>query len=235
MQSQDKPKSLSVFFPAYNEEENIAQTIEKAWNVLQSIHIPFEILIINDGSKDKTAEVSEKLTKKYQQMRLINQENGGYGKALRTGFSEAKYDWVVYTDSDGQFDFSDVTKFLEKTDIADYIIGFRLKRSDPFYRLVTAKLWALSVFLLFGIWVKDIDCGFKMINKKAIQAAMPLTSGRGAMINAELLIKVKNAKLRIAQVGVHHYPRMLGTPTGVNMKVIIQSYRDLFALRNRLS
>ncbi len=221
---------LSVFFPAYNEEKNITATVSKADKVLQKLKIKSEIIIINDGSKDKTAEVSKQLVNKFPNVKLVNQDNGGYGMALRAGFENAKNEWIVYTDADGQFDFSEVSKFLYATKEADYIIGYRISRQDPFYRLIFAKLWALSVFILFGIWVKDMDCGFKMINRKVLKKIPPLQSTRGAMINAELLIKTKKAGFRIAQIGVNHYPRTAGVPSGASIRVIIQSYLDLFKL-----
>lgn len=223
-------KSLSVFFPAYNEQENIVATVEKAIEVLKNLKLEWEILVINDGSKDKTEEVAREVASRIKNVRVVTQPNGGYGMALRGGFSNSKYEWIVYTDADGQFDFGEVNKFLEAAEAADYIIGFRMKRSDPFYRLAFAKLWALSVFCLFGIWVKDIDGGFKMINRKVLDKISPLSSTRGAMINAELLIKTKRAGFKIAQVGVHHYPRTAGTPSGANLKVIIRSYLELLRL-----
>ncbi len=224
-------KQLSVFFPAYNEEGNIARTTEKAVEVLEKLDLDnYEVIIINDGSKDRTSEIGHKLAESNKHVRVVDQENGGYGMALRGGFKAAKYEWIVYTDGDGQFDFSEITKFLEKAKSNDYIIGYRIKRNDPFYRLIFAKIWALSVFFLFWIWVRDIDGGFKMINKRVLDKIPPLKSTRGAMINAELLIKTKKFGFKIAQVGVNHFPRLAGKPTGANIKVIIQSYLELFKL-----
>ncbi len=225
-------KNLSVFFPAYNEEGNIARTTERALDVLKKLDLEnYEVIVVNDGSKDRTSEVAHELVKKYKFVQVVDQENGGYGMALRGGLNAAKYDWVVYTDGDGQFDFSEITKFLAKAEEGnDYIIGYRMKRNDPFYRLIFAKIWAISVFFLFWIWVKDIDGGFKMINKRVLDKIPALKSTRGAMINAELLIKTKKYGFKIAQVGVHHYPRLEGTPTGANLHVILKSYHDLFSL-----
>jgi glycosyltransferase involved in cell wall biosynthesis len=224
-------KQLSVFFPAFNEEGNIAQTTEKALAVLKKLDLDnYEVIVVNDGSRDKTSEVAHELAKKNSHVKVVDQENGGYGMALRAGFSNAKYDWIVYTDADGQFDFSEINKFLEKAENNDYIIGYRMKRNDPFYRLIFAKIWALSVFFLFWIWVRDIDGGFKMINKRVLDKIPALKSTRGAMINAELLIKTKKYGFKIAQVGVYHYPRLAGKPTGASIKVIIQSYLELLKL-----
>ena len=184
--------SLSVFFPAYNEEKNIALTVEKAKKVLENLKIKkWEILIIDDGSKDKTGEIAGQLAKKEKNIRVIHQGNGGYGMALRAGFANAKYDWIVYTDADGQFDFSEITKFLDKTDEADVIYAYKNKRSDHVFRTLAAKGWAFSLFLFFGLNIKDVDTGFKMVNRKVLKTIPVLQSSRVGMINAELVIKSK--------------------------------------------
>lgn len=226
-------KSLSVFFPAYNEEGNITTTVEKTVEILKKHTFPWEVIVVNDGSTDKTGQVVDQLQKKLNlgnRLRVIHQENGGYGMALRTGFKAARHEWVVYTDSDGQFDFSQIDNFLEKADSADAIWGFRIKRQDPIYRLMFAKGWAISLFLFFGIRLKDIDCGFKMIKKQVLEKIGDLRSSRGGMINAEIAIKIKGGGFKIAQVGVDHYPRVSGQPTGANLNVIIRSYLDLLRL-----
>lgn len=223
--------NLSVFFPAFNEEKNIAVTVEKAINVLKDLNLEkYEIIIIDDGSKDNTGKIADDLASKYSFVKVIHQKNGGYGMALRVGFSGASYDFVVYTDSDGQFDFSEVSKFLEKSKEVDVVYGYRLKRNDHFLRNITAKGWAFSVWFLFGLWMKDVDCGFKMINRKVLEKIPPLQSTRGGMINAELAIKAKDCGFKIAQVGVKHYPRLYGEPSGVKINVILQSYLDLTKL-----
>lgn len=223
--------SLSVFFPAFNEEANIVLTVEKAIEVLKNLRIEnWEIIIINDGSRDKTGEKAENLAKNNNRIKVINQPNGGYGMALRSGYYHAKYPHIVYTDSDGQFDFSEVVKFIDKIDEVDLVIGYRIKRKDPFIRLIFAKGWAVALFLFFGLWLKDVDCGFKMINKKVLEKIPPLESERGGMINAELVIKARDAGFKIAQVGVNHYPRIAGKPTGASFQVVIKSFHDLIKL-----
>lgn len=223
--------TLSVFFPIYNEEKNIPITVEKAIKVLETLDLKkYEIILVDDGSKDKSPEIIDDLAKKYDFIRAIHQANGGYGSALRTGFANAKYDWIVYTDADGQFDFSEVTKFLEKATEADIIYGFKVKRSDPFFRTLAAAGWALSLFLILGLRVKDVDTGFKMINKKVLEKITPLKSTRGGMINAELVMKARKAGFKFVQVSVNHYHRLHGKPSGVKLGVIVQSYLDLFKL-----
>lgn len=230
-----KTKDLSVFFPCVNEAGNIENTVKKAVKVLDGLKLNYEVIVVNDGSKDNTEEVVKKLEKENNRIRLINHPvNLGYGKALKSGFYGAKYDTICYTDGDGQFDFSEVTKFLEKIDDNDVIVGYRIKRQDPFFRILFAKGWALALFIFFRLGLKDIDCGFKMVKRSVLEKIEHLQSQRGAMINAELVIKAKKAGFRIGQVGVNHYPRLLGKPTGANIKVIIKSFVDLFKLWWRL-
>lgn len=230
-----KTKDLSVFFPCVNEAENIESTVKKAVRVLDGLKLNYEVIVVNDGSKDNTEEVVKKLEKENSRIRLINHRtNLGYGEALKSGFYSAKYDTICYTDGDGQFDFSEVTKFLEKIDDNDVIVGYRIKRQDPFFRILFAKGWALALFTFFRLGLKDIDCGFKMVKRSVLEKIEHLQSQRGAMINAELVIKAKKAGFRIGQVGVNHYPRLLGKPTGANIKVIIKSFVDLFKLWWRL-
>ena len=224
-------KSLSVFFPVFNEEETLEGTVKKAVNVLEKLKLEYEFLVINDGSTDNTEEVAENLARQNSKIRVINhQKNGGYGEALKSGFYNAKYDTIVYNDGDGQFDFSEIKKFLEKIDETDLIIGYRVKRADNPIRTLFAKGWAVSLFLFFGLRFKDVDCGFKMVKREILEKIPKLESQRGGMINAELAIKIKKYGFRLIQVGVNHYPRTAGKPTGVNIRVIISSYIDLLKL-----
>ncbi len=224
-------QNLSVFFPCYNEAENLPNTVDKAVEVLEKLKLNWEILIINDGSSDNTKEVALDLAKKNSRIHVYNHpRNLGYGEALKTGFYNAKFDTIVYNDADGQFDFGEVTKFLEKIEEYDLLIGYRIKRQDNFLRILFKKGWQLSLLAFFGLTLKDVDCGFKMLRKSVLEKIPKLESTRGAMINAELAIKVKKAGLRVGQVGVHHYPRKFGSPTGASIPVIVRSYVELVKL-----
>ena len=221
-------KTISVFFPVYNEEGNIESTVKKSVAVLEKLGLKYEITIVNDGSKDKTGEIADHLAKNNYRIKVIHHEkNLGYGEALKSGFYSAKYDTICYTDGDGQFDFSQVTKFLEKIKDNDLVIGYRIKRQDPFLRILFKKGWKLSLLTFFGLTLKDVDCGFKMIKRKVLEKIPHLESTRGAMINAELAIKTKIAGFKVTQVGVNHYPRLSGKPTGATPQVVIKSYLDL--------
>jgi len=228
---------LSVFFPAYNEEKNIKTTVLKAKAVLEKVARTWEILIINDGSKDNTGEISEELTIDKRIRVITHNPNRGYGAAFKSGLYNSKYAWIVFTDSDGQFDFSEVTKFFEKQKEtnADLVIGYYLSRKVSFEKIITSKVWELLVFLLFGLKVRDIDCGFKLIKKEVVDKIAKLESERGAFISSELLIKAKRAGFKIEEVGVTHFPRKEGMATGRNLNVILRSFIDLGKLWLKLN
>ena len=223
--------NLSVFFPCFNEEGSVTGTVNKAITVLERLGINYEITIVNDGSTDKTAEVADSLSNSNPKIKVIHHpKNLGYGEALKSGFYNAKYDVICYTDGDGQFNFEEVTKFIYKLETADLIIGYRIKRADPFYRILFAKGWTLSLLMLFGMKLKDVDCGFKMVKREVLEKIPKFESKRGAMINAELVIKAKKFGFRVSQVGVNHFSRTAGKPTGASIPVIVRSYFDLLKL-----
>jgi len=227
----EKIKEISVFFPAYNEEENIEKTVRRAQNFLSKYATKYEIIIVDDGSTDKTGEIADRLAEKDSHIRVIHHSpNKGYGEALKSGFYNAKYGWIVTTDSDGQFDFSELENLWAKSKEADVVIGYRLKRKDPFFRKLFGFGWTFLNNLLFGLKVRDIDCSFKLVRRKVIETIPRLQSTRGGMISPELLAKAHREGFKIAEVGVHHYPRFAGKQTGANLKVIVKSFIDLFKL-----
>lgn len=222
---------LSVFFPAFNEEENIKKTVLDTLRVLNNLKLKdFEIIIVNDGSSDRTGEVVKELTTQDKRVRLVTHPaNKGYGGALKTGFKEAKFDWVTFTDSDGQFNFSEITKFIEASNQADVICGYRITRADSFLRKVFTFGWKTLAWALLGLTVKDYSCGFKMIRKKAYEAVLPLV-GEEKVTQIEMLVKMKRQGCKFAEIGVHHYPRKFGKQTGANINVVVKSLVDLFKL-----
>jgi len=233
-----KIKSLSVFFPTYNEEGNIKSTVTKAKAVLQKYVENWEILIVNDGSTDRTKEISEELSMEDERIKVFNHEvNRGYGASLKSGFYNAKYPWIVFTDSDGQFDFSEINLFFEKQQEtnADLVIGYYKKRKVSKFKIITSRMWEIAVMILFGLHVHDIDCGFKLVSKKVIDKIPKLESERGAFISSEFLIKAKKSGFKIVEIPVTHLPRLQGKGTGRNIKVIIQSFIDLLKLWKKLA
>ena len=231
-----KIDSLSVFLPVYNEERDIAKTILSVRDTLSEVATQWELIIVDDGSKDKTRDIIEGLTKNDPRIKIINHNsNRGYGASLRSGFYSAKYSWIAFMDSDGQFDFSEITNFIEKQNEtgADLVIGYYKERKVSFFKKITSKIWEFLVFILFGLKVKDIDCGFKLISKKVIEKIPRLESERGAFISSEFLIKAKKAGFKIVEIPVTHYPaRRVGT--GRKLNVIIQSFVDLIKLWGKL-
>ena len=233
-----KIKSLSVFFPTYNEEGNIKSTVTKAKAVLQKYVENWEILIVNDGSTDRTKEISEELSREDERIKVFNHEvNRGYGASLKSGFYNAKYPWIVFTDSDGQFDFSEINSFFEKQQEtnADLVIGYYKKRKVSKFKIITSRMWEIAVMILFGLHVHDIDCGFKLVSKTVIDKIPKLESERGAFISSEFLIKAKKSGFKIVEIPVTHLPRVQGKGTGRNIKVIIQSFVDLLKLWKKLA
>jgi len=230
-------EKLSVFLPAYNEEANLERTVKNVVENLKKNVTEWEIIIVDDGSKDKTGKIADNLAKTNKNIKVIHHSpNRGYGGAFKSGLYGCKYPWISFIDSDGQFNFREISRFIEtqsKTK-ADLVIGFYLGRKVPFTRKLNSKIWQLIVFLLFGLNVRDIDCGFKLISKKVVDTIPHLESERGAFISSEFLIKAKKMGFKIVEIGVQHYPRKFGEATGAKLNVIIQSFIDLFKLWQKI-
>lgn len=225
-----KVPEISIFFPFWNEEKNIEKVVKKAIPVAQKISDRWEIIMVDDGSTDNTLSIARKLAKENPNLIVVSHgKNRGYGAALKSGFEKAKYKYVVFNDGDGQFDFSEVTKFLEKIDKADVVIGFRKKRLDNPFRHLLMNLLKIWDILFFGFNFKDIDCGFKLFRKDALQKIMPFKS-EGAMITTEILARAKRKKCKIAQVEVSHFPRLYGDQSGGNLRVILRAVLESLTL-----
>src|SRR3989338_9374229 len=225
-----KVPALSIFFPFWNEEKNIERVIKNAIPIVGKVAEKWEIIAIDDGSSDKTLKIAEKIAETHPNIIVVSHTtNRGYGAALRSGFEKAKYDLIVFTDGDGQFNFSQVVKFLDKTDKSDMVIGYRKKRYDNPIRHILMNLLKIWDFVFFGFLFRDIDCGFKMFKKDALEKILPFKS-EGAMITTEILAKAKRAKIKISQVEVSHHPRIYGDQSGGNLRVIVRAIKESFAL-----
>ena len=225
-----KLSELSIFFPFWNEEKNVKKVVEDALEVAKEVAEKWEILIIDDGSSDKTQEIGRELARKYRNVRLISHSpNRGYGAALRSGFSESQYKYIVFTDGDRQFDFSEVVKFIEKIKNSDIVIGYRRHRKDSLPRHLLMNLLKVWDYIFFRFYFRDIDCGFKFFKKSAVEEILPLRSD-GAMITTEILAKAKRKGLKIDQVEVNHYPRKFGAQSGANLPVIVRAILESFIL-----
>lgn len=230
-----KVSELSIFFPFWNEEENIETVVTKAAAVAKQVAKEWELIMVDDGSSDNTLELAQSLAKKDpKHLRVIPiKPNRGYGAALKAGLTGAKYNLVVFTDGDDQFDFSEVANFLGKISRADIVIGRRKRRVDHPFRHVLMTLLKIWDFVFFGFYFRDIDCGFKLFTAKAIKKIMPLQS-EGAMITTEILARAKKANLKILEVDVNHYPRKFGDQSGGNMRVVLRAIRESFFLWKNL-
>lgn len=227
------PPSLTVFFPAYNEEANVERVTEAALRAVRKVTEDFEIIIVNDGSADRTGELADALAEKYQHVRAVhNQPNLGYGGALQRGFREARKDWIFYTDGDGQFDFEEIPRALELLRDHDIASGFRLDRKDSRIRKMNAWAWTRLVNLMFHIDVRDIDCAFKIYPREFIERIEMRSTG--ALIDTEMLAKARRLGYSIGQFGVHHYPREHGEQSGADLGVILRAFRELFVLRRHI-
>jgi len=221
--------SLSVFFPCFNEEKNIGPLVKKIHKLLPEISKTYEIIIINDGSADGTSAVLNKLVKEMAYIRVVNHNvNRGYGAALRSGIKAAKYKWVFFTDGDGQFNVSELKKFIPHTSEYSVVIGYRINRAEGNIRAINAKFFRIFINLLFRVGVQDIDCAYKLMKTSLVQS-LKLQSN-GAMISAEMLYRLKKKGIEFKQVPVKHYLRQYGQPTGNNPRVIIKAGVEAFKL-----
>ncbi len=224
-----KKPAISVFFPAYNEEANIGALCLKTAKVLKGIAGSWEVIAVNDGSRDRTAAVVEALHKKEPRIRVVSHAvNSGYGAAVKTGFASAKHEWIFFTDGDGQFNVEEMGRFLPYLKDHDLVVGYRIDRADPFMRKANAFAWGTLVRTLFMLrGVRDIDCAFKFVRKDVFKKFKLETTG--AMISTELLVKSSKNGLRIMELGVNHYPRRAGVQTGAKLSVIARAFKELFS------
>ena len=225
---------LSYFFPAHNEEANLEGLVEEALATLPSIAETFEIIAVNDGSKDRTREIADRLAAAHPDVvRVVHHDvNRGYGGALRSGFEASRYELLAFTDGDRQFRVADLgrlTARLAQDDHPDVVVGYRIKRADPLIRIVYARTYKLANRIFFGLRVRDVDCACKLFRREALG---PIRVGSGgAFFTAELLIKLRFEGRSMVEVGVPHYPRTAGSPTGAKPKVVFRAVRDFWSLR----
>lgn len=218
--------------PALNEELNIERTLRETKTWLKTKDGEWEIIIVNDGSKDGTGTVLAKMAKEIPELRIVmHEKNRGYGAAVRSGCDAARGDTIGYMDSDGQFKAKDFDLLLPKLSEASFVTGRRRKRADPFIRKLNAKLFGLLSWVVLGIWVRDINCAMKVFTKETWQKTRP-THSTGALINAEMFYKAQKAGIPWLVVDVPHAPREFGTQTGANLKVILRMFRELWEMKH---
>jgi glycosyltransferase involved in cell wall biosynthesis len=223
----DKSFSISVFFPCYNDAGSISLLVKNADVLLKNITSNYEIIVVDDCSKDESRHVLELLKKEVRKLKLVfHKKNLGYGGALKSGFKASHKKWVFYTDGDGQYDVGDLTKLIEKVEKGvDVVQGYKINRSDPWYRIFVGKAYHYFTKLLFNLKIRDVDCDFRLIKKSALDS-IQLTYNSG-VICVELVKKLQNNNCKSIEVGIHHYPRFYGHSQFFNYKRIAKTLFEL--------
>jgi glycosyltransferase involved in cell wall biosynthesis len=227
--------SLSIILPAYNEEANIVAAIGEVSRVAQALGRDYEVILVNDGSRDRTGEIARtELAHSIPNFRLIEHfPNRGYGGALKAGFAAATKDLIAFVPADKQFKFDEVSLLLAAlTQDVTLVSGWRVHRQDSFIRRLNGLGWNTVVRLLFGRTIHDIDCGFKVFRREMLSHIH--IESNGAMVDTEILAEMKARGFKMAEVPITHLPRVAGSPTGANLKVILRAFRDLLRFRLRL-
>jgi glycosyltransferase involved in cell wall biosynthesis len=227
---------ISLFFPAYNEAANVGGTIERALAVLEPLGCKYEVLVVDDGSRDRTAAIVQEYAAVHPQVILKQHPvNLGYGVALRTGLQACGCGLIFFSDCDLQFDLAELRSLLEimhGDPAIDAVIGYRIKRADSLFRKLNAYGWKLWSGLLFDVKVKDVDCAFKLFRREVF--ANFRIESTGALINVEILAKLKRLGCKLAEVGVGHYPRVAGRQTGAKLRVILKAFQESFTLYKQI-
>ncbi len=218
--------NLSVVVPCFNEEHNIAAVVRQAIAAGRAVASRLEIIVVNDGSTDRTSAVLDDLARRFPELQVVvHDRNRGYGAAVRSGLARAALDYVFLTDGDGQFDLSELPKAVELLGAHDMVAGYRGRRSDGPWRSLWGRCWTLLVNTVFGLGVRDANCAFKLL-PRGLVAGEPLTSD-GAMISAELLLEARRSRLRIGELEVRHLPRRAGRQSGASVPVVLRACMEL--------
>ncbi|MBA2793616.1 MAG: glycosyltransferase family 2 protein [Thermoleophilaceae bacterium] len=234
MAAGDKPLRVSVVLPAFNEEANIEQSIAEVTAVAERLFSDHEVIVVDDGSTDRTAALVREVAAGDSRVRLLGHGgNRGYGEALRSGFLASRLDFVFFTDADLQFDVNEIEPFLEYAGTVDVVAGYRLNRQDTRARRAMAYGWNLLVRVLFYVPVRDIDCAFKLFDRRVIDAID--IQSVGAMVNTELMVKLGRRGASVVEIGVHHRPRPAGEARGANPRVIATAFKEVMRMRSQLA
>lgn len=221
--------SFSLVLPAHNEAENIEPVVRRALEVLPRFFDTFEIIVVNDGSKDDTGTIIDRLAAEDSRVRTVHHvKNRGYGGALTSGFKTSTGDHVMFMDSDRQFDIADIELLYPFIETHQIVAGFRMERQDELHRRIFAETFNLVVRVLFGVHLRDIDCAFKIFDGDLIRSLE--LSSPGALINAEIQAKARRQGANLQQIGVRHFPRIAGQATGGNPRVIARAMKETVIL-----
>ncbi len=227
-------RGLSVVLPAHNEEAVIRDTVGQCVETLSILAPEYEIIVVDDGSTDRTGEIAESLAAANPHIKVVhNRPQRGYGGALIAGFLAASKSLIFFMDADGQFDIRDIALLLPLREQGyRAVLGYRKHRRDSLLRKINAWGWNVLVKLLFGLRVRDVDCAFKLYDANLVRVAD--VTAEGAMVNTEMLVKLTRLGVPFVQVPVRHYPRRHGAATGANLRVIAHAFVELFRLHSKL-
>ncbi len=226
-------RGLSVVLPAWNEEAVIARTVQAVVETLSSLAPDYEIIVVDDGSQDRTGEIADTLASANPRIKVVhNWPNRGYGGALIAGFNAVSKELTFFMDSDGQFDIGDIPRLLAHIEQYDAVLGYREHRQDPWPRKINAWGWKMLMRLLFGLKVRDIDCAFKLYHTRLVRRAN--VQAQGAMVNTEMLVKLSRLGYRWIEVPVNHYRREGGKASGASLRVILRAFKELLKLHHRI-
>jgi glycosyltransferase involved in cell wall biosynthesis len=224
---------LSIVLPCFNEEDNVADAIRYASAAASAVADDYEVIVVNDGSTDATAERAAAFAAEDQRVRLVvHAVNRGYGDALRSGLGAARMPWVFLTDADLQFDLRELVRFAPLTADADVLVGRRAQRRDPLVRRANANAWNWLVRRLFALPIRDVDCAFKLIRAELLDGLE--LKAHGAMISTELIVRLLARGARLEERDVEHRPRVAGEQSGANPRVVLRAFRELALLRGEL-
>ena len=219
----------------YNEEGNIEQAVTSALAVLAEVTDQHEVIVVNDGSRDRTAAIADRLAAGNGNVRVVHHPvNRGYGAAVRSGLAAARHPLLVLADGDNQFDLTELPVLLRNLGDHDIISGYRIARHDPAFRRLYAFMYNRTARLLFRISIRDVNCGFKVYRKSIVERLLPQLRSTGALVNVEMFARARKLGARVTEVGVHHYPREVGHQTGGNPAVIVRAFKEMLELWREL-
>ena len=233
MSSPVRIPAISVFLPSHNEEGNVERVVRSYLAELPRVADDFEIIVVDDGSRDRTGEIAERLATEDSHVKVVRHRvNQGYGGAVISGIRAATRQYVLLCDGDGQFDPSDLERLTPFVPEYDVVAGRRVRRADHLIRRINGKAWTILVRVLLGITISDIDCGFKLFKREKLEG-MDLRA-HGAMISTELMARLAGRNAKVIEVDVKHLPRLTGEQSGANLKVVARAFKELIALYREL-
>ena len=225
-----KLPSLSVFFPAYYDEHTIEGLTLRSIEAAKKLTDDYEIIIVDDHSPDRTGEIADRLAAEHPAVKAVHHDrNKGVGQALISGYANASKEYVFYTDGDAQYDVDELQRLAEHAADYDLVIGYRLNRAEGPGRTLISRSFNLLVFLLFGIYYRDIDCSFKLVRRRILDG-FRFRSDSG-FTDAELVIRARRLKARIKEIGVHHHPRRFGSSRCMRTSLGLRILKDMVRLR----